>query len=155
MTEVRNDCVICPNCCHQFGAIPVDVQTELANYKATAPLCEKHQPNGGSRANCLVCALVAQSAAFSRIDYLCGEPNEMEVSGYDVHCDENSVVENVRRLRVEYDDLLELLQESRKYISPTVIKYSGYQEYEVPAGSAVVDLCGRIDSKLRGRKKLP
>lgn len=29
-----NDCVICPNCCHQFRAIPVNVQKELARQDA-------------------------------------------------------------------------------------------------------------------------
>lgn len=36
------------------------------------------------------------SAALSRIDYICGEPNEMECSGYDVHMNEGAVVEHVR-----------------------------------------------------------
>lgn len=60
--------------------------------RAAAPLCKEHQPNGGARAGCLVCALQSLSSALSQIDYACGEPNEMNVSGYDVHCDDASVV---------------------------------------------------------------
>lgn len=32
--EANNDEVICPNCCHQFRAIPVNVQTKCADYEA-------------------------------------------------------------------------------------------------------------------------
>ncbi len=45
---------------------------------------------------CLVCACRDLSAALSRISYLCGEPNEMQCGPYDLHCDENAVVEQVR-----------------------------------------------------------
>ena len=32
-----DDCVICPGCCHQFPAIPVNVQTELSSALAAQP----------------------------------------------------------------------------------------------------------------------
>ena len=66
-------------------------------YRMAAPLCDEHQPNGGARGGCLVCALQRLQHALSRIDYACGEPNEMKCSGYDVHCDEDAVVTNVLR----------------------------------------------------------
>ena len=61
------------------------VAAALAHYKAAAPLCDKHQPSGGTRSGCLVCGLQAQSAAlavvFQRLAHLteCAEkltPNE-------------------------------------------------------------------------------
>ncbi len=61
-----------------------------------APLCAEHSKPGGKRALCLVCACRDLSAALSRISYLCGEPNEMQCGPYDLHCDENAVVEQVR-----------------------------------------------------------
>jgi hypothetical protein len=72
------------------------VAAALAHYKAAAPLCDKHQPDGGARSTCLVCGLQAQSAALSKISYLCGPPNEMECGPYDVHCNEEAVIEEVR-----------------------------------------------------------
>lgn len=83
-----------------------DVETatltaEIAQYKAEAPLCEKHQPKGGTRATCLVCVCIKLSAAISRIDYALGEPNEMNVSGYDVHCNEDEVVQRARDVWAE------------------------------------------------------
>lgn len=78
---------------------------ELNDYKAAAPLCVSHQPSGGARGSCLVCGLIANAAALSQIDYLCGEPNEYGVSFYDVSCDEDGVVGRVERLREQVDDL--------------------------------------------------
>ena len=69
---------------------------ERKAYEASAPLCEKHKPNGGTRSVCLVCALIEDAYALSRIDYLCGEPNEYEVSSYDVSRNPEAVVEHVR-----------------------------------------------------------
>lgn len=64
--------------------------------KRLAPLCEEHGSGRGARSGCPYCAIIKLTAALSKIDYLCGPPNEMQCSGYDVHCDENAVVEHVR-----------------------------------------------------------
>jgi hypothetical protein len=71
---------------------------QLAAYKKSFPTCDRHAPSGGTRAGCLICALEKLSAALSRIDYACGEPNDMQVSGYDVHCNEDAVVEQVEKM---------------------------------------------------------
>ena len=36
MNDINNDHVICPNCAHQFRAVPVNVQEELAALRETA-----------------------------------------------------------------------------------------------------------------------
>lgn len=87
-----------------------ELRDKLAVYEKAAPLCEKHQPNGGTRSGCLVCAGMKFDAALSRIDYLCGEPNEMECSGYDVHKNEDAVVEHVRLLKERFAALEERLE---------------------------------------------
>jgi hypothetical protein len=75
-----------------------ELERELADYKAAAPLCEQHKPDGGHRSGCLVCELIEYNYALSRIDYRCGDPNELEVSSYDVHATPESVVIAVGRL---------------------------------------------------------
>lgn len=77
----------------------------LQQERDSAAWCDKHKPNGGHRAACLVCACVIYSSALSRISYLCGEPNEMECGPYDIHCDESAVVEQVKQLTAERDAL--------------------------------------------------
>lgn len=71
-----------------------------------AGFCEEHQPSGGKR-NCLVCGCLKLSYALARISYMLGEPNEMELSEYDVYGDEELVVEQARkRLKsVELEDI--------------------------------------------------
>lgn len=71
---------------------------ELDQHKKSAAFCDEHQPKGGQRGLCLVCACQNLSSALSRISYLCGQPNEMQCGPYDIHCDETAVVEQVERL---------------------------------------------------------
>ena len=85
------------------------LEAKLAQYQKEAPLCDAHQPKGGARGNCVICGMMALSSALSRIDYICGEPNEMAVSGYDVHCDEEAVVKNVEALKAK------LAEETRRF----------------------------------------
>jgi len=68
----------------------------IADHKKALPTCDIHKPDGGSRSGCMICALQTLSAALSRIDYACGEPNEMRMSDYDLHCNEEAVVEHVQ-----------------------------------------------------------
>lgn len=93
---------------HLFGEAADELDrltAELDEHKKSAAFCEKHKPNGGHRAMCLVCACQNLSAALSRISYLCGEPNEMECGPYDVHCDESAVVSQVERLTARVAEL--------------------------------------------------
>lgn len=79
----------------------------LEEYAAAAPLCVTHQPRGGGkRAGCLVCHLEKLSAALSRIDYACVEPNEMGLSSYDLHFDEAHVVKHVQELATSTANLV-------------------------------------------------
>ena len=82
----------------------------LDQYKAAAPLCDNHKPNGGARAACLVCGLIELNSAISRIDYALGEPNEYEVSGYDVHCNPEPVVIGAANVRHELAEAREALR---------------------------------------------
>lgn len=69
---------------------------KIDRLEAAVQLCDKHKPNGGTRSCCVICSGEALSAALSQISYLCSEPNEMGVSPYDAHFDEEAVVDQVR-----------------------------------------------------------
>lgn len=71
-----------------------------AEVEKSLPTCAEHKSRGGARSGCVVCATITLSAALSRIDYTCGEPNDQQMSAYDVHCDEEAVIANVEALRV-------------------------------------------------------
>ena len=77
---------------------------DFRHYKHAAPLCDKHQPNGGTRGQCVICAGEQLQHALSRISYACETPNEMQCSSYDVHMNETAVVAQVEsqaeRIRV-------------------------------------------------------
>lgn len=85
-------------------------QRRIAELEKALPTCDKHKPMGGARATCVVCAGIKLSGALSQISYLCGPPNEMEVSEYDTHYDEQLVVEQVRKsiaeLEAQYHELI-------------------------------------------------
>lgn len=70
-------------------------RNELDEVQKAAGFCHKHQPNGGAR-NCLVCGCEKLSHALSRIAYACEPSNEMEVSSFDLYCDEEAVVCQVK-----------------------------------------------------------
>jgi hypothetical protein len=91
------------------------IEGELAAQKASAPLCEEHRPNGGTRGGCLVCAVTRLSAALSRISYACEEPNDYQCSSYDAHCNEDAVVVQVAvALADAHRDIARLLSIVRK-----------------------------------------
>jgi len=82
-------------------------------YNSTAaPLCDA--PNGGVRSSCLVCGLIKLSSALSRICYATEPPNEMECSAYDVHCDEDAVVDAVKAQRAQLDEARTALEQDAK-----------------------------------------
>lgn len=83
------------------------LRAELAQHKASLPTCEKHKPYRGARNGCVICSGHALSHALSRIDYACGEPNEMECSDYDVHYNEDEVVKRVVAFRAEVEGMRE------------------------------------------------
>lgn len=64
--------------------------------KRLAPLCELHSASPGARSSCPYCVIEELYAALSRIDYLCGEPNDHLWSGFDLHMNAQAVVEHVR-----------------------------------------------------------
>jgi hypothetical protein len=77
---------------------------DFRHYKSAAPLCDKHQPDGGTRGVCVICSGESLQAALSRISYACEPQNAMQCSSYDVHMDETAVVAQVvaqaERIRV-------------------------------------------------------
>lgn len=95
-----------------------------------APLCEKH--SGGHRSKCLVCAGQELQSAISRISYIIGEPNEMEVSSYDLHYDETVVVEAVRHkiqtMQAQLDRLRDLLKRAHPLVKLYHFREDGLKE---------------------------
>lgn len=87
--------------CYEASDEIARLRAQLAEQQAAAAWCEKHQPKGGARGQCVICAGYALSAALSKISYLCGKPNEMGASIYDVDCDEDAVVERVKAMRAQ------------------------------------------------------
>lgn len=116
--------------CAQCKDVPLPGDSELAAWQAATPLCEKHKPNGGTRGGCLICGLENMSRALSRIDYLCGPPNDMEISAYDVHCNEEEVVKRVTHMKTAGQILVDLFPylvvlahtEGQKVLAPDFVE---------------------------------
>ena len=58
--------------------------------------------NLDERPNCMMCYAIKLSHIISKIDYLMGEPNDMEVSLYDFDCDEDRVYDRVKAFVEKY-----------------------------------------------------
>lgn len=88
----------------------------LVFFERATQFCEKHTPTGSFRSGCVTCGLIDLSRALSRIDYLLGPPNHMEVSGYDIHCNEQLVVANVKRKLEELTRALQVAAQIASYL---------------------------------------
>lgn len=132
---------------------------ELDQHKKSVAFCDQHKPNGGQRGMCLVCACQNLSAALSRISYLCGPPNEMGASLYDVDCDEAAVVERVGRLTARVAELENALFSCRGTVKTELNHYERLAmvhgktplaaSYEIEANrlSAILDMIDALESK--------
>ena len=78
-------------------------RARLDGYKRSAPLCEKHQPTGGARAMCLVCACIELDTAIDEIDYQLGEPNEYHVGDYVVSKNTDSVIARAKAIKAQLE----------------------------------------------------
>jgi hypothetical protein len=109
--QVYRDCAICHICkklCTRQPAWLIAMKERTALLEAeVAALCKadiKRIPTRDTRIRELKAenqrlrdAMQKMSAALGRIDYLMGAPNDMEVSGYHLHCDEREVVATVEK----------------------------------------------------------
>ena len=105
-----NRAVACVNACAGMA----DPAKEISELKAYAQKCKD--------------GCITLSHSIDRIDYACGEPNEMEVSDYCIHqCDE-AVVERVKAKMAEIQAMREAIKEAYE-----VILLSPYPDQEALA----------------------
>ena len=102
---------------------------ELDRLRRLAPLCDKCSSGHGTRSGCPYCSMKKLYTALSQIDYACGEPNEMRVSGFDVHCDENAVV---TRVKTTLDRLRARLREAEGLLRRALSELDECVDVEVP-----------------------
>jgi len=109
---------------------------ELHAYKAAAPLCEKHKPDGGARGACLVCGIEILQASLSRISYMCGLPNEMAVSEYDTHYSERAVEKQVADVIEQLSELVTKASAVREFAARLLVTHEHRDE---PTAYSIVD----------------
>lgn len=110
-------------CSCSLGRPLKKLRTELASAQQAKQdalkaggFCEKHHPDGGTR-NCVICAGEALMAALSRISYACEPPNEMGVSIYAVHMDEEGVVQRVQEMAKAKQAALGMVAQMREALA--------------------------------------
>lgn len=86
------------------------VRSQLENYKHAFPTCDHHAPRGGFRSECVICSGMKLHWALSRISYVLGEPNEYEMSQYDVDYDVDKVVQQVEALVIACQELTKITE---------------------------------------------
>lgn len=81
-------------------------------------LVEKEKQLAESQAYANKCreGCIALSHSIDRIDYLCGEPNEMGVSDYCVHQNDEAVVERVKAKLTELEAMREAIKEATHHL---------------------------------------
>lgn len=107
IAELRSGCgAAALNECHVVATPEemlalLDAAERVATLARLAPLCDEHGSGTGRRSGCPYCGLIRLNHALSRISYLCGPANDMQVSAFDVDMHEETVVEQVAALTAE------------------------------------------------------
>ena len=118
----RDRAIACINACAGMA----DPAKEIAEITAYANKC---------REGC-----ISLSHSIDRIDYLCGEPNEVGVSDYCIHQNDAAVVERVKKLRQERDDMREAIREAHRVLRDILKNYECGEVIDSQCETAIAKL---------------